>query len=173
MIPSHVMAGQPATAEIGCEIGSSGCWQLESLEVREQGGIVDIVGSTLYTKSRGAGCFDTPDYAFRFISLPPLSPGTVLVRAGDLLDTLQVAADSSAAERRITFREPAYRQEGRCGLFILAGESAFVSGLPDTVPHPRVRYLVRGTLSADDPCGLAGFSFPAHYFVTAREVTPD
>jgi hypothetical protein len=112
-------------------------------------------------------------YALRTLELPPLAAGSVLVRAGDLVDTLQVVADSSAAERRITFRADVYVQEGNCGLAFLANQAAVVSGLPDGIPKGRARYLVRGALSADDPCGLQSLWFPAYYLVTAHEVTPD
>jgi hypothetical protein len=66
-----------------------------------------------------------------------------------------------------------YVQEGHCGFAFLADRVAIVSNLPDSLPLGRAEYLVRGTLSADDPCGLQGLFFPAYYLVTAREVTPD
>lgn len=163
-----------ATIEVGFLVGTSACWGLESIGVERSGSTLLVSGVAVDPSGGRDPCAAVVVWAVDTLTLPPLEPGTYLLRACSLLDTLVVEEAPAASARRAVLRGDVDRFAGTCGR-VGAGElDVGLASLPDSLPSGRL--LVWGDewtpeeVAADTCDSLPPGRFD--FFVSVRRLVP-
>ncbi|MFH1679964.1 MAG: hypothetical protein ABIH26_04895 [Candidatus Eisenbacteria bacterium] len=159
-------ADTSATIEAGYYVGPTFCWAIEEINVSLEGRTIRVSG-TAVDRSEGQTCGQALSYGQGSLSLPPLDPGTYLLRAGSLHDTLVVSTEVASSSRRFVARGDLASDATGCGDLAAPPFWIGLSDLPDSLPTGEI--IVWGEELDEDPCGRSHPEF-YDFFASVRRV---
>jgi hypothetical protein len=153
MAPSGIAPDTPANALVSFRIGSSSCWEVETVQVTVIEKTVRIEGNAINHNKPDRVCLLALGYGHQEVTLPALDEGQYEVIAGDLRTTLTVSNDSTSRVENVVYRGRLFSQDSGCAWGGHGELHWLFTGLPPNLSFDE--YLVQGEVTSEDPCGEA------------------
>jgi hypothetical protein len=152
--------------EVGYLVGTNSCWGVERIGIDRSGNTIHVSGTAVFRQGDW-DCADVVHFARSTLFLPPVEPGSYLLRACSLTDTVRVLDQPAEATQRAVLKGRVYREEGSCGSIDSPPGRVGLSALPDSIPGGAL--IVWADELGSDPCGL---DFPEMYafFASVRRL---